>query len=370
MERSRVNREPVSAPVEKPSGRRRIVPLVADLGDRRVLTDWLNRQPDVDIVDNGPETLISDPLDLCIVDVRGFRTHREHLRSLKNERDALIPVLLVVSQGDLVGRSPESVEDVQLVDEYIVTPIRKRELAGRVEALLRLREQSVALARRNRLLLVVNHLTRHDIRNEMNIIQGWSTILNDSLNGDQQDALRRIHQSTHHVVEITDSLREFIEVYQNQDDLTPIQVPLEPTLMKEIETRRRAYANASLSVVTDVPSVRVMGNRLLSAVFRNILTNAIRHNNAEEPIVEISIEQEPQSVTVRIADNGPGIKDELREAILGRSDRGVDHPEAGMGLSLVDSLVDMFGGEVWIEPNEPRGTVFAVRLPIETEMGD
>lgn len=370
MERTRVSRQSLPGPVEDSSAHRRIAPLVADAGDRRVLTDWLDPQPDVDVVEEAPMMLGADPIDLCIVDAAGFRTNRAFIRSLKANRDALVPVLLVGSQDDLNGRSPEGVDDFQLIDEFIATPIRKRELAGRVESLLRLREQSVALARRNRLLLVVNHLTRHDIRNEMNVIQGWTTILDDSLDGDQHDALRRIHQSSHHVVEITDSLREFIEIYQFQDELTPLPVPLEPVLTREIETRGRAYANATLSAVTDIPDIRVMGNRLLSAVFRNILTNAIRHNDTEEPVVEISVERGSQTVTVRIADNGPGIEDELREAILGRSDRGVDHPEAGMGLCLVDTLVDMFGGEVWIESNEPRGTVFAVQLRIETGTGD
>ena len=67
-------------------------------------------------------------------------------------------------------------------------------------------------------------------------------------------------------------------------------------------------------------------------------------------------------MTVRIADDGPGIADDKKEAVFGRGERGLDSPGSGIGLYLVDRLTTAFGGSVHIEDNEPRGAVFVVTL--------
>jgi signal transduction histidine kinase len=64
-----------------------------------------------------------------------------------------------------------------------------------------------------------------------------------------------------------------------------------------------------------------------------------------------------------VADNGPGIPEDQQSAI---SDYGVKDDTSngtGLGLYLVDVFVDQFGGTVTIEDNNPRGSVFVVRLP-------
>ena len=70
------------------------------------------------------------------------------------------------------------------------------------------------------------------------------------------------------------------------------------------------------------------------------------------------------TVRVRIADNGPGIPDEQKRTVFERGEKRPDSEGTGVGLYLVQTLVNAYGGDVWVEDNEPTGSVFVVELPL------
>jgi signal transduction histidine kinase len=103
---------------------------------------------------------------------------------------------------------------------------------------------------------------------------------------------------------------------------------------------------------------------MLESVFRNLLTNAIQHNDNEVPEVTVSATAGDDTVRVRIADNGPGIPDERKEEIFEQGEVSLDSEGTGLGLYLVDTLVGRYGGEVRVKDNNPDGAIFIVELPI------
>ena len=76
----------------------------------------------------------------------------------------------------------------------------------------------------------------------------------------------------------------------------------------------------------------------------------------------ISGEERGDSVVVHVADNGPGIPEDRRDEIFGRGERGLQSPGSGIGLYLVDTLVDIYDGDIEITDNEPEGSVFTLTL--------
>jgi len=98
-------------------------------------------------------------------------------------------------------------------------------------------------------------------------------------------------------------------------------------------------------------------------VFRNLLRNAIEHNDTTPPEVTVSAIVEGELVTVEIADNGPGVLDDRKDEIFGKGERGLESGGAGVGLYLVRSLVESYGGRAWVEDNDPKGAVFVLELP-------
>jgi signal transduction histidine kinase len=67
---------------------------------------------------------------------------------------------------------------------------------------------------------------------------------------------------------------------------------------------------------------------------------------------------------VRVADDGPGVPDELKDAVFRRDETGMTETAVGSGFGLffVDQMMDRYGGSVRIEDNEPRGAVFVLEL--------
>ncbi|XGI84646.1 sensor histidine kinase [Halorutilales archaeon Cl-col2-1] len=80
--------------------------------------------------------------------------------------------------------------------------------------------------------------------------------------------------------------------------------------------------------------------------------------------MEITAEEVEGHVVISIADNGPGVPDNEKDEIFGRGEKGLESEGTGVGLYLVDTLVENYGGEVWVDDSEMGGAAFKVKLPV------
>ena len=106
----------------------------------------------------------------------------------------------------------------------------------------------------------------------------------------------------------------------------------------------------------------VVANDMLPVVFSNILRNAIFHNDKEEKKIWIDVKKSDGWVEVRIADNGPGIPDEMKSKVFKEGFRGEKTGRTGLGLYLVKTLMERYGGSVHVEDNVPEGSVFILKF--------
>jgi PAS domain S-box-containing protein len=138
---------------------------------------------------------------------------------------------------------------------------------------------------------------------------------------------------------------------------------------------RANYSHIPGSDITiNYASVRgcvVMADELLYDVFSNLVGNAIKHS-ARIPVINIGLGEELIGgilhYRVTVEDNGPGIPDELKLRIFNRHLRGSTKAKgSGIGLYLVKTLVEGYGGRVWVEDRIPgnmgEGSRFVVMLP-------
>ncbi|PCR90587.1 sensor histidine kinase [Natrinema ejinorense] len=213
-------------------------------------------------------------------------------------------------------------------------------------------------------LEALNRVVRHDIRNDMAVVLGWAETLRDHVDEDGEAALEHVLQSSSHVVELTDTARVFVESLTGDSTVKLKPVNLRSTIEAELTTVQETHFDAHFEIVSGFPQVTVQANEMLSSVFRNLLGNAVRHNDKAVPEITVTGCLNGNSVQIRVADNGPGIPDEQKEHIFGKGEKGVDSPGSGIGLYLVYTLMDQFDGDVWVEDNEPTGSVFVVKLPI------
>ncbi|AKH98658.1 two-component system sensor histidine kinase NtrB [Halanaeroarchaeum sulfurireducens] len=221
----------------------------------------------------------------------------------------------------------------------------------------RLREQREQLA-------VLNRVLRHDIRNDLSVVLGWAEALESHVDDEGADHLRRITDSARHMYELTKSARDISAALQSGSDPELEPIDLQNVLMDEVERRRETYDHADIEV-SSPPSqdTTVRANEMLASVFRNLINNAVQHNDRDTPQVTIRATEHDGTVRVEIADNGPGIQDEVKERIFEEARKGLNSEGTGMGLFLVRSLVETYDGDVWAEDNEPRGAIFVIELP-------
>ena len=212
-------------------------------------------------------------------------------------------------------------------------------------------------------LEALNRVVRHDIRNDMTVVLAWAEILDDHIDEGGKEALDRVLKKSRHAVELTEVARDFVESLSDDGttELKPIE--FQPLFSTEFAAVRDSFPNARFHVLDEIPDVSVEANEMLSSVFRNILENAVRHNDKETPAITVSHEEDSGVVRIRIADNGPGVPDDQKEQIFGKGEKGMESPGTGIGLYLVNILTEQFGGDVWVEDNEPTGAVFVVELP-------
>ena len=212
-------------------------------------------------------------------------------------------------------------------------------------------------------LEAMNRVVRHDIRNDMSVVLGWAEILEEHVDDDGQEALDRVLQKSRHVIQLTEVAREFVESLSEQGETEVKAIELQPVLDAELAAVRDSFPDAAFRVEGEIPDVPVQANEMLSSVFRNVLENAVRHNDKATPEVTVRCEVDSEAVRVRFADNGPGIPDDRKTAVFGKGEKGLDSPGSGIGLYLVHTLTTQFGGDVWVEDNDPEGSVFVVELP-------
>jgi len=217
------------------------------------------------------------------------------------------------------------------------------------------------LERKSETLALINRIVRHDIKNDVQLLMAWAGCLEDHVDESKREYVDRIADTSSHIAELTEIARDFVEALEEGAETDLELVDLGHVLEKEIE-KVRTTEDATV-VVDDLPVVGVWANELLASVFANLLTNAVRHDDSADPEVHVDLEETDEDVIVRVADTGPGVPDEEKEEIFGKGTKGPESPGTGVGLYLVHSLVDQYGGDVWVEDNEPRGAVFVVQLP-------
>ncbi|WP_136591889.1 ATP-binding protein [Salinigranum halophilum] len=209
---------------------------------------------------------------------------------------------------------------------------------------------------------VLSRLLRHDLRNELNLLYGYvDQAAAQTDDPEALDALERAREQVMQVVGRSDRVRKLRELLEQSYDAESSPVRLAEALEERVTAAQRRFPDAEFSL-DHVPGVRVYADDLLPAALDALLENAVVHNDKEVPRVTVDAVDRQTDVLIRICDNGPGVPPAQRDLIFGREDEDVVHHGTGLGLFLVDNIVDNYDGAVWVEDNDPEGAVFAVRL--------
>lgn len=212
-------------------------------------------------------------------------------------------------------------------------------------------------------LQILNQVVRHDIRNDLQLVLTYGELLEEYVNAGGEQYIAHVLDAAQNAVNITTTAREVTEVMLQADvDRHPVQ--LRSILEREVENAQGNQERAIVMIEGELPSVSVQADNMLDSVFRNLLNNAMQHNDKKVPEITVSATRDDGSVLVKVQDNGPGIPDEHKDNIFDQGNMGLESDGTGLGLYLVDTLVNRYDGEVRVEDNQPEGSIFIVKLPV------
>lgn|GEM_PF-343166 len=207
----------------------------------------------------------------------------------------------------------------------------------------------------------LNSLLRHEVLNTSNVISGRSALLLEEYDPDDEarSHLETITRQSEDLTRVIRDVRVLLEATDRDPQYEAID--LASTLEAEVASLHDGYegVRTELSVADDLT---VMADDLLPRLFSNLLSNAVEHNDGDSPEVHVTGEKTGDSAVVRIADDGPGIPAEQLETLFERdTTKSTTH---GLGLFIVRTLADRYGGTVALTETGPDGTTITVELPL------
>ena len=201
----------------------------------------------------------------------------------------------------------------------------------------------------NSSLLLLNRIMRHDIMNDLSIALGSLQLYEIKREGRFLDAATR-------------SLTKGVDLINDISDLERLRVPAE---LRSVNVRdvvnkvvdNRAGQNILFRVSGDVTAI---ADETLSSVIDNLVGNAIMHGGTET--VDIDISTVDGQCLIRVADQGKGIPEEIKERVFDEGFKFGETGNTGFGLYIVKKTMERYGGSVAVADNHPHGTVFELRL--------
>ncbi|HVK82849.1 MAG TPA: hybrid sensor histidine kinase/response regulator [Kofleriaceae bacterium] len=329
---------------------------------------------EVDAVETGEEALAylgGTRTDLIVLDVLmpgigGFETCR---RVKAMPQATGVPVLFLTALGDREATQPALDAGG---DDLLAKPFNRAELLLRVRALIRQRRQAEELAAHNEKLRKLEHDKRritqlivHDLKGPATALLANAALLRDA---HLAPALAEIVDD---IVIATGTLdrtvRNLLDLSRAED--VGLDVHLEPLdlgqIAADVASSLRGFGKLNqVRIELAVEATKLIGDReLIRRMLQNLVHNAVRHSprNSE---VRVTTRLDGGAVMMRVEDQGPGVDEQEVEKIF---DAYVsrDRPGGGHGLGLVFCRLaaEAHGGRIWVEPGEPLGSAFCVRLP-------
>ncbi|MCK4534789.1 MAG: HAMP domain-containing histidine kinase, partial [Syntrophobacterales bacterium] len=197
-------------------------------------------------------------------------------------------------------------------------------------------------------ITLINQILRHDLTNDLVVIQSAISLYKDF---PEEELLEEISSHAEKSVELIKRMGALETFMSTHRKLKVCEI------RDVIDESIKSYAFIDFAIKG---KARVMADESLSSVIDNIIRNAVIHGKADR--ITMTTGKERDMCEVRIADNGSGIPDDIKERIF---EEGFIHGDAGntgIGLHIVQKAMESYGGYVWAEDNESKGTVIVLRF--------
>ena len=231
-----------------------------------------------------------------------------------------------------------------------VTPIQDER--GEVTHLLGFQQDVTDQQRNTRLVELLNRVLRHNLRNELTVIEGYTDFIDDP--PADVDVQAKIRRPLRRLTSLSDRARELENIAEKAHD--PVRLDPAESLSAVADRHREG---TTVEIAVDTNRDICAGTELETAI-DELVTNAVRHDT-DDTTVSLGARDDGEWIVVRVADDGPGIPPMEIAVVEAGHETPLEHGK-GLGLWLVNWIVTQYGGSFQLSADDD-GTVATLRLP-------
>jgi two-component system sensor histidine kinase VicK len=226
------------------------------------------------------------------------------------------------------------------------------------------------MAKKNTTLEILSH----DLAGPFNMLQQLAEFFRERTQGLQDAQLEKMVQVMQDTCrESVNLIREFVDsefAESSSVQLKKSRVDLAAALRQVMSTYQRSESlvdkTFSFSSTSDEVYVDIDNNKFLQ-VINNLLSNSIKFTR-EGGHIDVTLAQQADHVLITVADDGIGIPEKLQPVLFDRFTKARrpglrGEKTTGLGMSIIQALVQLHGGTIWFESQENVGTTFYIKIP-------
>lgn len=229
-----------------------------------------------------------------------------------------------------------------------------------LENITDLRSAQENLRRSNEHMRVLNSILRHDIRGNLGIVSASIELAEEASPPIDPKARERLDKAMSIIrrsADLLDHMKELEKAVSREQSLKTVDLRTVINTVKGKSDLKVSVRGDGLALADDA----------LSSAVDNIIINAAQHGNASRVDVEIS--EDKGWTVLRIADDGSGVPQQIKSRVFDKGFTTGTGDHHGLGLYIAKAVVEMYGGDIRVEDNVPKGAIFVIELrkPRRTE---
>ncbi|SFI51211.1 sensor histidine kinase [Olleya namhaensis] len=258
-------------------------------------------------------------------------------------------------------KEDEQADDVELTGSNLVDFIDNQ-----TKEIVKMNKQKQSmlneLAHQNQELSDYAHMVSHDLKSPLRSIDTLTTWLaqdySEVFDDNGKKSLHLIRTNVEKMDTLISGILEYSTIGKNQIEVYDVDAD---NLVQEILKSTQIPEHISITK-TKLPIIKGDKYRL-QQLFQNLIGNAIKYNDKDQGVIKIGVEDQEDSWQFHIADNGKGIEEAYFNKIFKTFEKLENNPDSsGIGLSIVKKIVELYGGEIWLESQVGIGTTFYFTL--------
>ena len=241
---------------------------------------------------------------------------------------------------------------------------------------LKQKEQTKLIAEKSKQLQLSNddlsqfaYVASHDLKEPLRMISSYVQLLSQKysgqLSGDADQYINYAVDGCKRMKTLIDGLLMFSRVDSTNEEMVTVKIhDIIKDVLFELELQIK---ETNTKILWDkLPDVLASPSQIRT-VFRNLISNSMKYCERDIPQIEISATQSDQHVTISIKDNGIGIDERYKNkifTIFSRLHSREKYPGTGIGLSITKKIIDRHGGNIWLDSEPDKGSIFYFTFPV------